>query len=425
MPGGRSTSGAARRDPSIAIGITRAPTSVPYGHDARAAAVRRVADVMTHHLRGLSVRAASEIWTREVDFWSLLTGPEDLYDSCSVTIGSALDSLRTGRLSGHHVTRIRGLGRAASEQGIPLELVLRALRVDFLVLWGEMLLVARTTDAGTLQSLLNASELVWGAVDAVNVELTVGYRSNESEEARAEARRRQALLHRLLDGESVDVDDLRGVLGLEPDDTMVVVVASGDTVASHEELARTIRYSSMHSVWCDRNGTITGVVAVRGERASAARSVLERLGRLRAGISQPVDNIGGLSGARHEAELALASIRPGVTEMVSIFDNPIAVLVAAQPSLALSLTQGLLAGILDRPAREREVLLQTIVTFDDSQGSVALTSERLFCHRNTVLNRLARISELTGMSTTAPTDMTALAMAAHVVRSGWLTAQSA
>ncbi|MEN9505370.1 MAG: hypothetical protein RI958_1296 [Actinomycetota bacterium] len=376
---------------------------------------------MIHHLRGLSVRAASEIWTREVDFWTLLTGPEDLYDNCSITIGSALDSLRSGRLGSHHVARIRGLGRSAAEQGIPLELVLRALRVDFLVLWGEMLLVARTTDAGTLQSLLNASELVWGAVDAVNVELTVGYRSNESEEARAEARRRQAMLHRLLDGESIELDDLREVLGLELDDTMVVVVAAGDTVASHEELARTIRYSSMHSVWCDRNGTITGVIAVRGERPSAARSVLERLGRLRAGISQPVGDLSGLAAARYEAELALASIRPGVTEMVSIFDNPTAVLVAAQPALAVSLTRGLLAGVLGRPERERDALLETLVAFDEARGSVSLTAERLFCHRNTVLNRLTRLGELTGMSTSAPTDMTALAMAAHVVRAGWLS----
>lgn len=403
------------------IGITRAPQAVPFGHDARAAAVRRVAGIMIHHLTGLSSRAAVEIWTREVEFRDHLEGPDDLYESCSVTMGSALDSLNTGRLSDHHLAMVRALGRAASEQGIPLELVLRALRVDFLVLWSEMLLVARTTDSGTLQSVLNASELVWGAVDAVNVELTVGYRSNESEEARLEARRRQAMLHRVLDGDPVDAEQLHAVLGLQPAETLVVVVASGDTLVSHEELARTIRYASMHSVWADRNGTITGVVALGAERPESARSVLEHLGRLRAGISQPVGHVSALAAAREEAELALGSIRPGAVALASIFDDPTAVMVAAQPQLAVALTRGLLGPVLARPERERDALLETLVAYDDAEGSVSATAARLFCHRNTVLNRLTRIGQLTGLTTSTPSDAMSLAVAAHVIRRGWLT----
>ena len=37
-------------------------------------------------------------------------------------------------------------------------------------------------------------------------------------------------------------------------------------------------------------------------------------------------------------------------------------------------------------------------------GSVSETSRRQYCHRNTVLNRLARVRELTGCDPTVPRD---------------------
>jgi hypothetical protein len=401
------------------------PPVLPYGHDARVAAVRKVATIMLCHLPGLSARSAGEIWTREPEFCQHFPGPEDLYASCRVSLGAALDSLVRGELDPYQADQVRGLGRRSSQQDIPLEVVLRALRVDFLVLWSEMLLVARTTDPTTLQSLINASDIVWGAVDAVTVEMTVGYRSNQGARARAEALRREAMVARLIDGEHVDSRDVAEVLGLASTDEMLaVVVDSVHGPAGSDDLARAVRYASMHSVWSSRNDTVVGLVALRAERPESLARALSRIDPLRAGTSRTFRGYADIPRAVEEATLALASIRAGRSEVATIFTHPTAVLVAAQPELTAALAEAFLEPLLGRPARERDMLLETLVAFDDADGSVPVVAERLFCHRNTVLNRLAKISRLTGLSFTSPTDLASVALAAEVVRSGRLPQHS-
>nr|WP_240895680.1 helix-turn-helix domain-containing protein [Kineococcus siccus] len=49
-------------------------------------------------------------------------------------------------------------------------------------------------------------------------------------------------------------------------------------------------------------------------------------------------------------------------------------------------------------------------------GSVAATAERLFCHRNTVLNRLRRTAELTGHEPTVPAEAAVLLLAVSAWR---------
>lgn len=401
------------------------PPVMPYGHDARVAAVRKVAAIMICHLQGLSARSAGEIWAREPEFCQHFDGPEDLYGSCRISLGAALDSLVRGELDPYHADQVRDLGRRSSQQDIPLEVVLRALRVDFLVLWSEMLLVARTTDPTTLQSLINASDIVWGAVDAVTVEMTVGYRSNQGARARAEALRREAMVARLIDGEHVDGREVAETLELTSTEEMLAVVVDGvHGPAGTDDLARAVRYASMHSAWTSRSDTIVGLVALRSERPEGLWQALSRLDPLRAGTSRAFRGYADIPRAVAEATLALASIRPGRSEVATIFTHPTAVLVAAQPELTGALADAFLEPVLGRPERERDMLLETLVAFDDADGSIPVVAERLFCHRNTVLNRLAKISRLTGWSFTSPTDLASVALAAEVVRSGVLPSRA-
>ncbi|MFB7218576.1 PucR family transcriptional regulator [Streptomyces sp. NPDC056227] len=56
-----------------------------------------------------------------------------------------------------------------------------------------------------------------------------------------------------------------------------------------------------------------------------------------------------------------------------------------------------LGAVLDTAA-EREALLSTLRVWLDNGCSAARAAELLYCHRNTVLNRIGRIAELTGRS---------------------------
>ncbi|MGB4780203.1 helix-turn-helix domain-containing protein [Microbacterium sp.] len=64
--------------------------------------------------------------------------------------------------------------------------------------------------------------------------------------------------------------------------------------------------------------------------------------------------------------------------------------------------------VLDDPLgvctpHERDRIVETLREYFLT-GSVQQTAQRLFCHRNTVLNRLARFAELTGLDVTIPRD---------------------
>jgi DNA-binding PucR family transcriptional regulator len=46
------------------------------------------------------------------------------------------------------------------------------------------------------------------------------------------------------------------------------------------------------------------------------------------------------------------------------------------------------------PQREGDMLLDTLRAWLDANCSASNTAERLYCHRNTVLNRLHRLEDL-------------------------------
>jgi hypothetical protein len=66
--------------------------------------------------------------------------------------------------------------------------------------------------------------------------------------------------------------------------------------------------------------------------------------------------------------------------------------------------------LADVPPRERDRLLAAVRAYLVT-GSVAQVAARLYCHRNTVLNRLRRFTELTGRDVTVPADAAVVLLA--------------
>ncbi|MGI8536390.1 MAG: helix-turn-helix domain-containing protein [Mycobacteriales bacterium] len=58
----------------------------------------------------------------------------------------------------------------------------------------------------------------------------------------------------------------------------------------------------------------------------------------------------------------------------------------------------LVDALLEGRGIERSLLLDTPKAWLDTGGSAGQTAARLYCHRNTVLNRLRRLKALTGRS---------------------------
>jgi DNA-binding PucR family transcriptional regulator len=61
------------------------------------------------------------------------------------------------------------------------------------------------------------------------------------------------------------------------------------------------------------------------------------------------------------------------------------------------------AGIEDHPFQERTRVIETATMFLES-GSIKAAAESLYCHRNTVVNRLASLRAATGLDLHVPRD---------------------
>ena len=61
------------------------------------------------------------------------------------------------------------------------------------------------------------------------------------------------------------------------------------------------------------------------------------------------------------------------------------------------------AAIDELPQPDRDRLVDTVLQFC-TNGSIKETAETLFCHRNTIVNRLLRFRDLTGLDVTIPVD---------------------
>ncbi len=94
-----------------------------------------------------------------------------------------------------------------------------------------------------------------------------------------------------------------------------------------------------------------------------------------------------------------------------------ATLVGADPVVAGLLGRTVLGLLLEVAPAERRLLLETVEVWVASGGSAAVAAQSLFCHRNTVLDRLRRVRELTGRSVERPRDLVELALAVTWARS--------
>ncbi|MEU1039538.1 helix-turn-helix domain-containing protein [Streptomyces sp. NPDC005907] len=130
----------------------------------------------------------------------------------------------------------------------------------------------------------------------------------------------------------------------------------------------------------------------------------------RIGVSPVVDGLAAVGDARRLADTALrACPRAGGT--VVLEENLPAALVVSAPALGAALAERVLGPLLRLDPSDRDILLDTLTAWLACDGSAQRSAARLYCHRNTVLNRLRRCEQLTGRSLTRPTDVVELSLA--------------
>ena len=307
--------------------------------------------------------------------------------------------------------------RRRADMGVPLGAVLHAYRLGYRVIWEALLAHARLQGDISTDELAEMGGALWDSIDAFSEVVHAAYRDALVDRARQSEQQRLSLFDALLEGrveEWAVVGDGARVLDLPAAGPYVAVSGDGNGLARAEQA---LRRDGLRSVWRARADEYVGVVALDREHPlPAVRRLLCSVATARVGISPPYARLADTGWAVGLAAVARACSPPGTVAVNTLEDRPIATLVSAGRAVAEQVARAVIGPVLALDAADRALLLETLEVWFDAGGSAAEAGQRMFCHRNTVRNRLQRMEELTGRSLSDPTATSELRVALEVVR---------
>jgi hypothetical protein len=321
--------------------------------------------------------------------------PEDLRDGCRRYLTRVLQLLADGRAGHPDDDPVAGpIGRQRAEQGVPLEVMLRTFRLGGRVVWEALL---ERTDEAAPADLGAAATAMWTVVDGLSSALSTSYRRAEAEQLRRDDQRRHALLEEVVAGGTTG-QRVADQLDLPLGGAYLVVVADldPDGTAALPSPQTALGALGVRSVWHVRTDTTVGLVPLDGHDPAFVLARLRPLARGRGAAASTADGLAGVAAAHRLAVLALGTLPRGTAALVQIEDRYPEALLLRSPELRRRIVDGWLGPVLRLPARERAVLLETLTAWLEADRSAGVAAERLYCHRNTVLNRLQRASTLIG-----------------------------
>ncbi|WP_084735309.1 PucR family transcriptional regulator [Actinophytocola xinjiangensis] len=336
---------------------------------------------------------------------------EDLRTAARQAFRYLIDTL-LGRPMEESVAWFPGeVGARRARQGVPLENLVSAVRQDFTVVWSMLLRSAGKDDLPVLAAHVDR---LWSAVDELVTRIHVSYLDERMRMWRDDADRQHHLLAQVFAPGGPDEQAcaaIGGALRVDPALPFWVVLAPPEFRFG----AVTRRLTATGDTFFEHDYRgCRALLLPATQRWELERAVVEDL---LAGTGVGLGpRAGSLAAVHRSAEVAYwlvpfsdaAAERPVTVrdgwQRLTVDQFTVAVRVFADH------VRTCLAGVADA---ERGTLLETVAEYVQS-GSVLDSAARLYCHRNTVLNRLRRFEELTGLDPRRPRDgaLTALVLMA-------------
>ncbi|MFE0798102.1 PucR family transcriptional regulator [Streptomyces mutabilis] len=309
------------------------------------------------------------------------------------------------------------IGAARAEQGLPLDALLHAFRLGGSLVWQRLVEETSRTAPEDVRLLVHVAADVWNFVDEHCTLVADAYRQTEWQVGRRRENRARLLAAGLLDGTSRIADLPEAAQALElPEHGRYLVVAVAGQNPARTDAARAAVPPGVRVHWHTGADVDYGIVLADAGDDGLPQPPLPGRGPgaqvpgVRIGIGSAVDGLASVGDARRLADTAL-EICPQAGGTVRLADHLPAALVASSPELGGALAERVLGPLLRLEPADREVLLETLTTWLDCDGSAQRAGERLYCHRNTVLNRLRRCEQLTGRSLARPADVVEISLA--------------
>lgn len=300
------------------------------------------------------------------------------------------------------------LGARRARAGIPIESLMSAVRLDFSILWDEISEVARPEDAPLL---VRRASTLWHAVDAYAERVHASYSAEVQRMEQEASSLRQDLVAAVFGPSLETAEGRRRVaegLGIGEDDAYAVAVARPEDLPELREAMSRIRRQGEEEHVHGRGAD--SVVFWRMPKVRERRQAIERiLLGVRCGLVLDVPGLAGVAAAARTAT-QLAGVLESDDRALTIDRGWTRLARAALAEAGVDLRGSAERALTEARPGDREVLIETARCYLRT-GSVATVASELYCHRNTVLNRLRRIEELTGLDVTVPDEAARLVVA--------------
>ncbi|MER7775176.1 helix-turn-helix domain-containing protein [Streptomyces sp. NPDC096191] len=408
---------AVRSRAAIRIGLTPVPRprtpSVASLMDADAVRVlHRAARALLDDLPDLTDRLVALLEEQEPAYRTALTkDPSATWQEAHRSLRHSVASLLDPRGARDAARRCSWrIGASRAEQGLPLDALLHAFRLGGSLVWQRLVEETSRTAPEDVRLLVHVAADVWNFVDEHCTLVADAYRQTEWQLGRRRENRARLLAAGLLDGTSriADLPEAAQALDLPEQGRYVVVAVAGGPSVRPDAARAAALPPGTRAHWHAGAEVDYGIVLTDAD--DGLPEPHSSFPGLRIGVGSPVDGLAAVGDARRLADTAL-EICPPAGGTVRLADELPAALVVSSPELGRALADRVLGPLLRLEAADREVLLDTLTTWLDCDGSAQRAGERLYCHRNTVLNRLRRCEQLTGRSLARPADVVEISLA--------------
>jgi hypothetical protein len=376
--------------------------------------LHRAARVLLDDLPDLTDRLLAVLREQEPAYRTALENDhaatwQEAYRSLRHSVTSLLDPRGTREAAQRCTWRI---GVARAEQGLPLDALLHAFRLGGSLVWQRLVEETTRSEPEDIRLLVHVATDVWNFVDEHCTLVADAYRQAERQLAWRRENRVRLLAAALLDGTSriADLPETAERLCLPEQGRYVVVAVAGDRPQDPAPGGSVYWHAGVEADYA------IVLLGDEGEEESGRDPVvalaLPTDGRAgcRIGVGGAVTGLAAVKDARRLADLAL-TLCPPEGGTVRLAEHLPEALVVSCPELGATLTERVLGPLLRLEPSDRDVLLDTLVAWFACEGSAQRAGERLYCHRNTVLNRLRRCEQLIGRSLARPHDLVEVGLA--------------
>lgn len=297
-------------------------------------------------------------------------------------------------------------GRNRARQGVPIAAVMEIMRMDFVVLWNA--LAANASDE-TKDALIANALRVQSAVDELSEQVRMSFMQELSRIENDARVASQRFLEKLFGRRSItdlELSDVAEGLGTSLNAPYDLIIAGPRNARKMErEVAPLLASGRAYGLYL-KACFCTFWEAEQDSGATAEFLAILRRDSVTSVVFADQPGLAGVRGCTAGAiEMATAVEANGDVE------GPI----GAEQALVIALSEHayfLMPGFVDRKVEallalnpnERANLVETVEAYF-REGSVKATATKIFCHRNTVVNRLRGFYELTGLSPLVPSEI--------------------